>query len=75
MQRVKIFSASQAQKLGLIDKVGSMQEAISALQKHSNIEKPVWLKKDKFEDYMDKLLDSMSSKVLSLTAPSLKAHL
>ncbi|WP_300743921.1 signal peptide peptidase SppA [uncultured Helicobacter sp.] len=71
----KIFSASQAQKLGLIDKVGSTQEAISALQKHSNVEKPVWLKKDKFEDYMDKLLDSMSSKVLSLTAPSLKAHL
>lgn len=71
----KVFSAYQAQALGLIDQVGSIEDAIESLKKHANITQPIWLKKDKFEAYMDKFLDSVSSKVLSLSLPSLKASL
>lgn len=71
----KIFSAHTALQLGLIDKVGSMQEAIEILKQICNIEEERWLKKDKFEEYINKMFDSMSSKILSLSAPSLKASL
>lgn len=71
----KVFSAHTALQLGLIDKVGSMQEAIEILKQISNVEEEQWLKKDKFEEYINKMFDSMSAKLLSLSAPSLKASL
>lgn len=71
----KVFSAHTALQLGLIDKVGSMQEAIEILKQISDVEEERWLKKDKFEEYINKMFDSMSAKLLSLSAPSLKASL
>lgn len=71
----KVFSAHKALQLGLIDKVGSMQEAVATLQQHTGVKEAIWLKKDKFEVYMDKFLDSASSKILSLSAPKLKTSL
>ncbi|MCX2716758.1 signal peptide peptidase SppA [Helicobacter sp. MIT 21-1697] len=71
----KIFSAQKALQLGLIDKIGSMQEAVAALQQRTGVKEVIWLKKDKFEAYMDKFLDSASSKILSLSAPKLKTSL
>lgn len=71
----KIFSAHTAQKLGLIDKVGSMQDAIDALRTHSNVDEVIWLKKDKLDMYMDKFLDTISLKILSFLSPTFKAIL
>lgn len=69
----KIFTAHNALNLGLIDGISSKSEAISKLLELSKVENPIWLKKDRFENYMDKFFDSASSKILSLTMPSLKA--
>ena len=71
----KVFSAHKAAQLGLIDKVGSMQEAIEALKQSAGVDEAIWLKKDKFEAYMDKVLDSTTTKILSFIAPKLKAEL
>ncbi|TLD95201.1 signal peptide peptidase SppA [Helicobacter jaachi] len=71
----KVFSAKKALQLGLIDNVGSMEEAIVELKKQSGVENAVWLKKDKFEAYIDSILESASAKILSLAAPMLKASL
>lgn len=71
----KVFSAHKAAQLGLIDKVGSMQEAIEALKQSAGVNEAIWLKKDKFEAYMDKVLESTSTKILSFIAPKLKAEL
>lgn len=71
----KVFSANKALELGLIDKVASMQEAMDLLQQKVGADELIWLEKDKFETYMDKLFDTMSSKILSLALPSLKATL
>nr|QGT50483.1 endopeptidase IV [uncultured Helicobacter sp.] len=69
----KIFTAHNALNLGLIDGISSKSEAISKLLELSKVENPIWLKKDRLENYMDKFFDSASSKILSLTMPSLKA--
>lgn len=66
----KIFSANHALKLGLIDKVGSMSDAIKALQEASGVKEIVWLKKDKTDILIDKVLDSAITKMQSLTIPS-----
>lgn len=71
----KIFSAHSALELGLIDHIGSMQEAIRDLQNRTQVKTPIWLKKDRFEAYMEKILDDASSKIISLSAPTLRAQL
>ncbi len=71
----KVFSANKALEIGLIDKVESIQGAMEALRQKVGVDKLIWLEKDKFETYMDKLFDTMSSKILSLSLPALKATL
>lgn len=69
----KIFTAHNALSLGLIDGISSKSEAILKLLELSKVENPIWFKKDRIEDYMDKIFDSASSKILSLAIPSSKA--
>ena len=71
----KIFSAQGALELGLIDKVGTMGEAIEALMLKSGVKEPVWLKRDKLETYLEKILDEASMKLFSHALPSLKMSL
>ncbi|PAF44586.1 signal peptide peptidase SppA [Helicobacter sp. 11S02629-2] len=68
----KVFSASEAKDLGLIDEVGSKSDAVKKLlmlikQKDPKdaITKPVWLEKPKVENFKDMLINNVSSKVLS----------
>ncbi|PAF49692.1 hypothetical protein BKH43_06250 [Helicobacter sp. 13S00401-1] len=68
----KVFTAKQAKELGLIDEVGSKEDAIKKLLeliKDKNpkdaITKPVWLEKPKVENFRDILINNVSSKVLS----------
>ncbi len=60
----KIFNASRAQKIGLIDEVGSRDEAIAKLKALSGVTQEVWLQKTKFEDYFDGMLESSMSLIL-----------
>lgn len=62
----KVFSAKQALELGMIDKVGSMEDAILHLQKLSHVKDPIWLKKNKVETYINKFFDNAVSKITTL---------
>ncbi|MFC3866916.1 signal peptide peptidase SppA [Helicobacter equorum] len=68
----KIFSAKTALQLGLIDKIGSLQEATEILKTKAHVDEVVWLKKSKIDSYVEQFQDSLISKVLSLGAPSLR---
>ncbi len=51
----KIFSAFEAKTLGLIDEVGSKNDAKKLLIGMSKVAEPRWYKKDKFETFMEKM--------------------
>lgn len=68
----KIFSAKAALELGLIDRVGSLHDATEILKERANVSEAVWLKKSKVDSYLEQFQDSLISKVLSLSAPSLR---
>ena len=60
-----IFSAQRAKSVGLVDKVGSIYEAKKLLIENSAVIVPRWKKRDKYEKYLDKLIDGAVSKVSS----------
>ncbi|MDR0407914.1 MAG: signal peptide peptidase SppA [Campylobacteraceae bacterium] len=53
----RVFIASKAQKVGLIDEVGSITDAQNALMKLSNVSDPIW----KEPDLIDKLTKKLTS--------------
>ena len=59
----KIFTAQSALELGLIDALGSQQNAIDELKNLSKVKQERWLQKDKFESFMDSLVQSSASLV------------
>ena len=61
-----IFTAKQAKKVGLIDKVATQYEAKKLVEKLSNVKKPIWQKEDKFEKLMRQLSTQTASKLASL---------
>ena len=60
-----IFTAFRAKNVGLVDEVGTIYKAEQDLIKLSDVVEPRWKKRDKFEKYLDKLLDGAISKVSS----------
>lgn len=52
----RVFSAKNALDVGLVDSVGSIYEAEVALIKISSVQNAIWLKKDKFDLYLEKLI-------------------
>ncbi len=71
----KIFTAKQALQLGLIDKIGSMNDAISELKNKSNVDNIVWLKKNKVNVFIDSVIDKSSAKIQSIFRPYMQASL
>ncbi len=61
-----IFTAKQAKKVGLIDKVATHYEAKKLVEKLSGVKKPIWQKEDKFEKLMRQLSNQTASKLASL---------
>ncbi|WP_034583398.1 signal peptide peptidase SppA [Helicobacter pametensis] len=51
----KIFSAQTALKLGLIDAIGSQNQAIKELSEIAQVSKPIWLEKSKTQEWLDRL--------------------
>lgn len=58
----RVFNAQDALNLGLIDSIGSMDAAIKELQNLSGVSEAIWLKKDRFQSY----LDSVSSRAFKV---------
>ena len=70
----KIFTAHQANDVGLVDEVATLNFAKYSLIELSKVEKPIWKKEDKFEKFMDKLMSQAISKVVMSFSSSLKAY-
>ncbi len=58
-----IFTAFRAKNVGLVDEVGTIYKAEQDIIKLSGVVEPRWKKRDRFEKYLDKLLDNAISKV------------
>ncbi len=58
-----IFTAYQAKAVKLIDEVNNITEAKLQLQQLAKVEKPLWTKEDKFEKFMEKVIDSTISNI------------
>ena len=61
----KIFNATKAKKLGLIDDILSRNQAIAQLKILSGVEKEEWLEKSSWQSYIDSALESSLSSVFS----------
>ena len=70
----KIFTASQAKAVGLVDEVATISTAISRLEKLSKVDKAIWKKQDKFEKFIDKLISQTISSVSMNFMSGLKAY-
>ena len=70
----KIFTSKQAKNVGLIDEVATLSYAQESLIKLSKVEKPVWMKEDKFEKFMNKLVSETISNVSMNFIDGLKAY-
>lgn len=62
----KVFSASQALKLGLIDALGSQNQAIQELLEITQVKKPIWLEKSKTQQWLDQLSNATTHLFLNL---------
>lgn len=61
----KVFNATKAKELGLIDDILSRNQAIAQLKILSGVEKEEWLEKSSWQSYIDSALESSLSSVLS----------
>ncbi len=68
----KIFNAPKAKELGLIDTIGSRNEAIITLKELAQVSDEQWLTKSKFEGYMDTLLESSASLIVGKLSGELR---
>ena len=68
-----IFTARQAKEVRLIDEVGTISLATKHLQELTNVKKVVWKKPDKFEEFMDKVIQESISKLSVYFFGGLKA--
>lgn len=69
-----IFTASQAKKVGLVDTVGTISMAQKEIVKLSKVKNPVWKKEDKFDKFIDRLMQETVSQFSVLFTSNLKAY-
>lgn len=60
-----IFTAAKAKEVGLIDAVGTREDAKDRLLKLSGVKNPLWRQKDRVEQFFEKLQQSMVSQVVA----------
>ncbi len=60
-----IFTATKAKEVGLIDAVGTREDAKDRLLKLSGVKNPLWRQKDRVEQFFEKLQQSMVSQVVA----------
>lgn len=69
----RVFNAQDALNLGLIDSIGSMDDAIKELERESGVNKAIWLKKDKISSYLDSISSSAFKAIFNSTYPKMMA--
>ena len=52
-----IFTSRQAKKVGLVDEVGTVSVAQEELYKITKVKNPIWTKEDKFDRFIDKIIN------------------
>ncbi len=60
-----IFTALGAEKVGLIDEIGSIYDAKEELIKLSKVKEPIWLKEGKVDKIIDKFFSKLSFTIYS----------
>ena len=70
----RVFLASGAKGVGLIDEVGSLEDAKSALIKASGVADPIWQEPSAYEKMMDKLANKSESLVRGAFGAKLMAY-
>ena len=70
----KIFTSKQAKNVGLVDEVATLSYAQESLIKLAKVEKPVWMKEDKFEKFMNKFMSEAISNISMNLLSGLKAY-
>ncbi|BCD59768.1 MULTISPECIES: signal peptide peptidase SppA [unclassified Nitratiruptor] len=61
-----IFTARQAQKVGLIDEIGDYFSAKKELEKISGVRKAIWAKEDPWEKFMDQVAQKSSTMIVDM---------
>ena len=70
----RVFLASGAKGIGLIDEVGSLEDAKSALIKASGVADPIWQEPSAYEKMIDKLANKSESLVRGAFGAKLMAY-
>ena len=70
----RVFLASGAKDVGLIDEVGSLDDAKSALVKASGVADPIWQEPSAYEKMIDRLANKSESLVRSAFGAKLMAY-
>lgn len=60
-----VYSASRAKSVGLIDLIGTKQQAKKEIEKMANVKEAKWKEKDKIDQFFDKLSSETASKISS----------
>ncbi|MFA7084205.1 MAG: signal peptide peptidase SppA [Arcobacteraceae bacterium] len=69
-----IFTARQAKEVGLIDEVATLSFAYNELYTLSKVEKPVWVKEDKLDRFIDRVMSEAFSNFSLQFMDGLKAY-
>ena len=70
----RVFTASQAKKVGLVDEVATISTAEKSLVELAEIDIAIWQKQDKFDKFMDKFISQVVSSVSMSFSSGLKAY-
>ena len=70
----KVFTSSQAKKVGLVDEVATLSLAENTIVKLSKVDTAIWKKQDKFDKFIDKFISQTVSKVSMSFTSGLKAY-
>ena len=70
----KVFTASQAKEVGLVDEVATISKAERSLIEFSKVDDAIWKKQDKFDKFIDQFISETTSKVSMNFMSGLKAY-
>lgn len=69
-----IFTSNQAKKVGLVDEVATLSFAKSKIQTLAKVEEPIWKKQDKFDKFLDKIMEEAVSNFAIYFQGGIKAY-
>ena len=70
----KVFTASQAKKVGLVDEVATISKAEKSLLELAKVDVAIWKKQDKFDKFIDQFIRETVSNISMSFMSGLKAY-